>query len=132
MRRESLLFANDRFYLAFGNGDFPAMAELWAQHAQLICIHPGWPALTDRSSILSSWQRILGGEEPPEIHHDNARVFDFGAIACVVCYESVGGNRLVATNGFIEEDGEPRMVLHQAGACAEAPHPEPGVTPPLQ
>jgi len=132
MHREALLFANDQFYLAFNNADYDLMEALWARHAPVICIHPGWPALTDRESILESWSRILAAQESPRISHDNAQVFDHGNYACVVCYESVGDNRLVATNAFIEEDGEIRMVLHQAGGCAEAPQPEPVVEPYMQ
>lgn len=128
MRRETLLFANEQFYLAFNNSDFDLMEALWARQSPVICIHPGWPALTDRESILESWQRILAGSESPGISHDNAQVFDHGSYACVVCYESVGDNRLVATNAFVEEDGEIRMVLHQAGGCTDAPEPEPPVT----
>lgn len=127
MRRETLLFANDQFYLAFNNSDYELMEALWARQAPVVCIHPGWPALTDRESILESWGRILSGAESPEISHDNARVFDHGNYASVVCYEMVGDNRLVATNSFIEEAGEIRMVLHQAGGCTEAPAPEPQV-----
>lgn len=127
MRRETLLFANDQFYLAFNNSDFDLMEALWAKQSPVFCIHPGWPVLTDRESILESWQRILSADEPPRISHDHARVFDHGSYASVVCYESVGDNRLVATNAFVEEDGEIRMVMHQAGGCADAPEPEPTV-----
>lgn len=132
MRREALLFANDQFYLAFNNSDYDLMEALWARRSPVICIHPGWPALTDLESVLESWGRILAGPESPQISHDNAQVFDYGQYACVVCYESVGDNRLVATNAFVEEDGEIRMVLHQAGGCADAPPPEPQVEPYMQ
>lgn len=132
MRRETLLFANEQFYLAFNNSDYELMKALWARKSPVICIHPGWPALTDRESILESWQRILAATESPGITHDNAQVFDHGDYACVVCYESVGDNRLVATNAFVEEEGEIRMVLHQAGGCTDAPEPEPQATPFMQ
>lgn len=127
MHRETLLFANDQFYLAFNNSDYHLMEALWARESPVFCIHPGWPALTDRESILESWERILAGNESPGIGHDNVRVFDHGHYASVVCYETVGDNRLVATNAFVEEGGEIRMVMHQAGGCAEAPEPEPQI-----
>lgn len=132
MRREKLLFANDQFYLAFNNSDYELMDALWAQQSPVVCIHPGWSALTDREAILDSWERILAGSESPGITHDNAQVFDHGAFALVMCYESVGDNRLVATNAFIEENGQLRMVLHQAGGCTEAPEPEPQSQPYMQ
>ena len=132
MRREKLLFANDQFYLAFNNSDYELMDALWAQQSPVVCIHPGWPALTDREAILDSWERILAGSESPGITHDNVKVFDHGTLALVMCYESVGDNRLVVMNAFIEENGELRMVLHQAGGCAEAPEPEPQSRPYMQ
>ena len=132
MHREKLLFANDQFYLAFNNSDYELMDALWAQQSPVVCIHPGWPALTDRESILDSWERILAGSDSPGITYDNTRVFDYGVFALVMCYESVGDNRLIATNAFIEENGQLRMVLHQAGGCTEAPDPEPQSQPFMQ
>jgi hypothetical protein len=44
----SVLFANETFYLAFSHRDFDAMERLWARESPVLCIHPGWPALTLR------------------------------------------------------------------------------------
>ena len=43
---EEALFANDTFYLAFTQKDFPAMQRLWAATHATLCIHPGWHALS--------------------------------------------------------------------------------------
>lgn len=112
--RPAVLFANEAFYRAFADRDYPAMEALWAETAACVCIHPGWPALTGRARILESWERILGGDTPaidcrlPEAHFA-------GETAFVVCYEVVGRDWLVATNAFVREQGRWRMVFHQAG-----------------
>jgi hypothetical protein len=129
---ETFRFANERFYAAFAGGDADAMAALWAEAAPVLCVHPGAAPLTDRARIVASWRDILADPGVAEIRMDGARVHRHGGIALVVCYERLGDSVLTATNGFVLEDGSPRMVLHHAGACREAPpgtsHASPGGT----
>ncbi len=112
--RPAVLFANEAFYRAFADRDFPAMSALWAQDAPALCIHPGWPAIAGRAQVLASWERILGGQ-PPKIVCHLAEAHFVGETALVVGYETVGADWLVATNGFVREGGRWRMVFHQAG-----------------
>lgn len=121
---QTVLFANERFYAAFVNHDYEAMAALWARRGPVICIHPGWQALTGREAVLESWQQILSNPQAPNILQHHAEVFLYEGLASVVCYEQADDNQLVAINTFIEEDGEVRMVQHQAGVCANAPDPD--------
>lgn len=123
LTRETVLFANERFYVAFVNHDYDAMAALWARTAPVICIHPGWQALTGRQAVLESWEQILSNPQAPNIIQHHAEVFIYRDLASVVCYEQADDNQLVAINAFIEEDGDIRMVQHQAGICANAPDP---------
>jgi hypothetical protein len=91
------------------------------------CIHPGWSALRDRARVLASWRGILGNSDAPRIRFSEASVHLLGEVAFVICYEHVGGGRLLATNIFAREDGAFRMVHHQAGpASGSAP---PGAEP---
>ena len=48
-----VLAANEAFYEAFRQRDMAAMEALWAQHAPVTCIHPGWEALVGRADVLS-------------------------------------------------------------------------------
>lgn len=119
----AILAANQEFYEAFASGDLARMDRLWAQRAPVICIHPGWGALTDRPSIMESWRNILddGGAQ---VRGVGPRVFRHGPVALVVLQEVLPGGLLMATNGFVQEEGAWRMVLHQAGplsAIAEEP-----------
>ena len=43
------------------------------------------------------------------------------AIALVTCYEELPGGVCLATNGFVEEDGQLRMVMHHSGVCGNPP-----------
>jgi len=123
-----ILAANQRFYAAFNDGDFDAMEDLWAHRAPVVCIHPGWPALIDRDEIVESWRQILSNVEGNAIRSIEPRVLVHGETAIVVCQEVLPGGLLVATNGFIREDGVWRMMHHQASPLAaraetsERPH----------
>lgn len=125
-------FANEAFYLAFNNRDMKQMEALWANEYPTVCIHPGWAPLFDRDEILQSWEAIFSGQpEGSTIVCHGARVFQQGAVYSVVCYEQLPGGWLVATNNFIVEAGDARMVHHQASQCMEPPELEPS-TPVFQ
>lgn len=119
-----ILFANEVFYAAFASGDVNAMNDVWADDAPCVCLHPGATPIFDRTQIMMSWEHILADPGVREMQMHTARVISYGATALVVCYETLGGGTLVATNGFIQEDGKWRMVSHQAGPCPEAPEDE--------
>ena len=128
----AVLFANAAFYEAFRSRDLATMDQLWAREAPVACIHPGWRALTGREEVMESWEGILANPESPEITCRNAEAFVAGESAYVVCYEVVGRSVLVATNLFVAEEGQWRLIHHQAGPCDlpldaldEAPEPGP-------
>ena len=67
MKLEQALFVNEAFYLAFAQKDLTAMDNLWAREHPVICVHPGWPAITDRAEIMQTWQQILSNPQQPGI-----------------------------------------------------------------
>ena len=116
--QEAVLFCNDAFYQAFLNKDFPAMGEVWAARAPLLCIHPGGHPLIQREDVLESWRQILEHESSQAIAHASHEVIRYDGVVLVTCYEwdeRRPANRLLATNGFVKENGRYRMVMHQAG-----------------
>lgn len=126
----AILAANAAFYEAFHRNDAVAMDEIWAARAPVACIHPGRHALLGRNLVMASWRAILEhGAVPvrcvaPQVQH-------LGEAAVVICEEHVDGNRLIATNVFVHEDGRWRIVHHQAGPLApgersSAPTTDPG------
>ena len=117
----AVLFANDAFYLAFANQDLEAMEGIWAREIPLTCIHPGWDPLSGREEVMESWESILNNPTATHITCKNPTVRVFGEFACVICHEVLDQGFLVATNLFVQEDGQWKMIHHQAGT---APPPE--------
>ena len=112
---DAVLAANLEFYRAFTAKDLVAMEALWAKHAPVACIHPGWTAITERDAVMESWHSILGNSEAPRIACYDERVQLHGDVALVVCEEELDGGTLVASNLFIREAGAWRIAHHQAG-----------------
>ena len=112
---DAVLAANLEFYRAFTTRDAAAMEALWARHAPVACIHPGWPPLTERDGVIESWQRILSNTDAPRIACFDERVLLYGDTALVICEEELDGGTLIASNLFVREDGSWRIAHHQAG-----------------
>lgn len=125
MHPNEALFANEAFYLAFAEADFAAMEQVWSERDRVVCVHPGWSALTERDEVLASWEAILGNAQQPKISYYGARAVTLGDCVAVICYEELPGSVLVATNIFVEEGGRPRMVQHHSGPCGSPPEKEP-------
>lgn len=122
--KELILFANEAFYAAFASGDSEAMNDVWATRAPCVCLHPGATPIFGRVAIMQSWEQILADPGISEIIAHSPRVMELGDFALVICYESLSGGTLIASNGFVREDGTWRMVSHQAGPCPDAPAPD--------
>lgn len=114
----AVIAANDSFYRCFAARDLRAMDRVWAQRAAVTCIHPGWQPLHGREAVMVSWKDILGNPGAPAIACMRPAAHVFGDVAFVICNERLPGAELVATNIFVREDGEWRMVQHHAGGVA--------------
>lgn len=115
---DAVLAANLEFYQAFTTRDVAAMEGLWARHAPVVCVHPGWPALAGRAPVIESWRGIFANPDAPRIACFDEQVFLYGDTALVVCEEELEGGTLIASNWFVREDGAWRLVHHQAGELA--------------
>jgi hypothetical protein len=125
-----VLAANAAFYRAFADHDADAMDTLWAQRDAVACIHPGWQALHGRDEVMASWRSILDGPDAPEISCSHAAVYANDEVAFVICVEQLQGGTLAATNVFVREAGEWRMVHHHAGPIARSAAEDDGDDPP--
>ena len=112
---DAVLAANLEFYRAFTMRDIEAMDAVWACHAPIACLHPGWTALTDRDAVMSSWSGILSNPDAPRVTCFDERVLLFGDTALVLCEEELDGGTLAASNFFVREDGVWRLAHHHAG-----------------
>ena len=124
MQDDAILFANEAFYSAFARRDVAAMEALWATDVPVACIHPGWSPLTDRAAVMQSWRSILGNANSPRIICRSPRLFRYGDVAAVICFEVVEGQFLIATNLFVRQGNAWKLVHHQAGPTAEGPREE--------
>lgn len=112
---------NLSFYLAFVEGDVEAMDRVWAQDVPVTCSHPGWDVIRGRDQVLASWYAIFEAEGgPPVVQCEAAEAEVYGDTAVVTCRERIGSAILTATNVFVRERGEWRMVQHQAGQVVRA------------
>lgn len=119
--RAAVYAANEEFYRAFAEGDFPAMTALWAERENLVCVHPGWPPVSGRADVLASWQGILANPPEPPVRTVDAQVYLLGEAAMVVCFETIGEIFLTATNVFLREGAAWRLVHHHAGVTEHRP-----------
>ena len=122
--RDAVLAANLEFYRAFAQRDLGLMDRLWAKRHPVMCTHPGWSPLKGRTAILDSWCNILANPDSTGVACSDDEAFLYGDTAVVLCEEGLPGHTLAATNIFIREDGEWRLVHHQAGPIF-ARHREP-------
>lgn len=113
----SVLFVNDAFYDAFRAQDIETMEQLWSQRVPVTCIHPGWQPLSGRDDVMDSWEGILSGDGAPEVFCLEPTAHILGETAFVICYEQIGNGVLVATNIFVKEGSDWRLIHHQAGPC---------------
>lgn len=112
---QSILKANELFYQAMINGDYSSMEPLWSASDDVTVIHPGWPALHGREAVMDSWRRIMTGPSTRDIFCRNARCCLADKMAFVVCSECFPEGELVATNIFVLEQGEWKIIHHQGG-----------------
>ena len=123
-RVAEVVFANERFYQAFGASDLKGMERLWAKDVAVSCIHPGHGPLIQRKEIIETWHLILQGGSADGIQCKAPEVMMHGDIAWVICYEFIQGGYLIATNIFVQQNSEWKIMHHQAGPTSGRPSKE--------
>ena len=118
---QKIFFANESFYHAFSNGNLEMMELLWSKTHRICCIHPGHAPLQKYEQIMLSWKNILEQSKNTEIEYFDPNLSLYGDLALITCYEVVSGNHLIATNGFVMEEEDWKMVFHQAGPTVGRP-----------
>lgn len=121
--------ANGLFYKAIETGDLDLLQALWAESADVVCIHPGWPMIRGRDRVLRSWAVIMANTEWIEFFLTDVEVSVDGRTAWVTCVENVldsgpdegqlAGSlgrsaRIVALNLFRATPDGWRIVAHHA------------------
>ena len=117
--KSALIVANAAFYAAFASGDVAGMERLWADDDTVSCIHPGWPAIVGRATVIGSWRDILKNPERPEIVCAEPQAIVDGDTGRVLCIEIVDGTALAAANHFRRVGDTWRLVHHQSSPIAQ-------------
>ena len=79
-------------YTAVEHGDLDLMGALWLDGdagGDTVCIHPGWPVVRGRSSVLRSWAVVMAGTPYVQFFLTDLEVRVHGDTAVVTCAESM-------------------------------------------
>lgn len=123
--------AETAFYEAFERGDLAAMMAVWAEGADIVCVHPRGPRLTGFDAVRDSWAGIFaGGGSGLRVQATELRKFDGNSVAVHALIEvltsaaqpTATAQSVCATNVYELTDGGWRMVVHHA---TPVPEPEP-------
>lgn len=114
--------AEEAFYAAFAATDLAAMAEVWGEAPETLCIHPGGGPLQGKAAVMQSWMEIFSAAQPPTIEVEPVASMKSGDLAVRVLLESIrpnaspaeAVNRVLATNVYWFQDGSWRLVEHHA------------------
>jgi ketosteroid isomerase-like protein len=125
---EEVRAANAAFYAAFEARDMDAMAEVWERSERASVTHPGWPRLSGWGRVAGSWDAIFRHTPYIQFVLTDERVDVAGDTAWVTLDENIlqagapengsdeqaplSGARVAATNVFVRDGAEWRMVMH--------------------
>ena len=127
-RYESPHEAEQAFYEAFQSADLDAMRAVWANHDEIVCVHPMGPRLQGREAVLDSWRDILGSGTRLTFRVDHSHVMAAGELSVHCVHENISQGPqgeirglVIATNIYRESTDGWRMVLHHGSpATVEA------------
>ena len=118
---DAVTAVNAALYEAFETADVERMSAVWddVDPDELVCVHPGWPALRGRSQVLRSWSAVMATTDYVQFVLSDVQVSVAGDTAVVSCTENVltsvadmNGGTVVATNVFRRRSGGWRLVVH--------------------
>lgn len=124
--------AEAAFYAAFSAMDLEAMAGVWDEGDDTLCIHPGGGLLRGLAAVLQSWREIFSGARPPTVEVQPVTTLVGGDVAVHVRTELIRPNgqpaekasRVLAINVFRRREGSWRLVTHQASLPLRDPPPQ--------
>lgn len=118
---------NAEFYAAFESADLDRMGLVWADGAyapDVVCVHPGWPLLRGRGTVLRSWALIMANTPYIQFVLTDTQTRVSGDQAVITCSENIitateetasaftSGGSVVTTNAFVRTEQGWRMWLH--------------------
>ncbi|MDQ3502588.1 MAG: nuclear transport factor 2 family protein [Actinomycetota bacterium] len=115
--------ANAALYEAFETADVDRMSRVWDEvdPDAVVCVHPGWPMLRGRDTVLRSWSAVMAGTDYIQFFLTDVQVTVLGDTAIVTCQENVltevseqgdGNAAVIATNVLVRRPGGWRVQVH--------------------
>jgi ketosteroid isomerase-like protein len=86
---------NAALYAALEAGDLDGLTDVWVSGADAddvrgaVCVHPGWPVLRGRASVLRSYALIMAHTEYIQFFLTDVHVSVTGDTALVTCTENI-------------------------------------------
>lgn len=120
--------SNLAFYRALEARELSAMDLVWAQSESASCVHPGWHRLDGWEEIRRSWKNIFASARAWTVTCEDVRIHVRGELAWVSCVEVMSpfgdtsgdsAARMQATNLFVKDEGEWKLLHHHASATPE-------------
>lgn len=138
MERKKPFFATPQdveaaFYEALERADFEAMAALWAEDEEVVCVHPAGPRLAGYALVMEGWRRIFEGGPRMKIAlsgHSATQGLLYAIHSLheniTLAGESEARAPIIATNVYVRAALGWRMLVHHASpappqAAGEAP-----------
>jgi ketosteroid isomerase-like protein len=94
--------ANAELYAAIEAGDADRIAAMWDDGDDVVCVHPGWPAVVGRSRVLRSWAVLLANTAYIQFFSTGSDIAVSGDVAIVSCEYGVLARTDEADTGFGE------------------------------
>ncbi|RZS79432.1 ketosteroid isomerase-like protein [Motilibacter rhizosphaerae] len=112
-------------YTAIETADLDLMQAVWLDSDDIVCVHPGWPALRGRGQVMRSWAVVMGGAPYVQFFLTDLETRIEGDTAVVTCGESMltgaegsedgfVGARAVSTKVLTRTPGGWRVVVHHS------------------
>ena len=116
--------AEQAFYAAFENADYPAMMAVWSPDADIECIHPLGERLMGPQAVGNSWRRLLSGGKRMQFRLAHIKRFETERLAIHILYENITiANKqqppVIATNIYRFNGNGWYMIFHHASPATE-------------
>lgn len=133
MERKKPFFATAQdveaaFYEALERADLEAMAELWAEDEEVVCIHPTGPRLTGYALVMEGWRRIFDGGPRMKIALSGQSLVQGLVYAIHSLHENItlageaqARTPIIATNVYVRGPLGWRMLVHHASPAPPQP-----------
>ncbi|RKS75278.1 ketosteroid isomerase-like protein [Motilibacter peucedani] len=100
-------------YTAIETADLDLMGAVWLESDDVVCVHPGWPAVRGRGQVLRSWAVVMAGTPYVQFFLTDLDVQVAGDTAVVTCSESLLTGAEGAAEGFVGAQAVSTKVLRR-------------------